>query len=169
MKKGYAFVEIVTVIMVMVLISLPVARLVRITHRDIPRSYRAIQANTTVMNILKSIKDDVNTAEEFPKSHGDYTANERSLLITTANNVICYQFEEDKIIRLTLSKIDSEIIDTASWPTQNAIIKWQHLQQNKLEGLEIQTYIEHRLGSVVEKKMANSHLYFVGTDEGYSQ
>ena len=164
-----ALVEIMTVIMVMVLISVPVAHLTRITHRDIPRSYRAIQANTTVMNILKSIKQDVTAAEDFPKSHGDYTANEQFLLITTANNVICYQFEEDKIIRLTLSKTDTKIIDTVNWPAQNAIIKWRHLQHNKLEGLEIQTYIEHRLGSVVEKKMANSHLYFVGTDEGYSQ
>lgn len=164
MRKGFFLVEMIVVIAVIFVVSLPLARLTTITLRDIPKSYRMIESNSSVLNALKQIQKDVNMAKGFPKSFESYTTDDQNLLIELDDSTICYQLKDEKIIKLILANTktadDEEI---ASWLVPYAKIVWQVLrQENKGYAVEVKTYLEHKSGKNVAKKMANSHLYFRG-------
>jgi type II secretory pathway component PulJ len=160
-RKGYTIVEMLVVIGTFFFLSVPIASLHIITLRDIPRAYNMIQTNTTILNALKYIKKDVNTATGFPSSCDQYQLNDQTLLIQTNQDVIVYQFKEDQIIRL---KCDNDPVkspkDTIIWPTPKAKIQWHLRNQNNLHALEIKTHIEHKSGRAIDKKMKNSYLFF---------
>ncbi len=164
MRKGYLIIEMLVVISIVILISIPLARLTTITIRDIPQSYRTIKANTSILNALKYLRKDVNAAKRFPKSFDTYTAGEEAILIELADAVICYELKEDEIKRCKLSKTDEGTPDDIiGWPCPNAKFKWRLWKKDGAGyAVEIKTYIERKRGRVIEKKMANSHLYFVG-------
>ncbi|MHC4264583.1 MAG: PulJ/GspJ family protein [Planctomycetota bacterium] len=158
-RKGYSLVELLVVISIITFLSIPIAHLNIITLRDIPRSYKMIQTNTTILNALNYIKRDVNTATSFPTSHGQYKHNDQTLLIQTDQEVIIYQFKEDQIIRLKCK--DNHVSnDTIVWSTPRAKIQWKLWQKDNLRALEIRTYIEHESGEAINKKLKNIHLFF---------
>jgi hypothetical protein len=142
------------------------AYLIRSTLAELPYSYKAIQTNASVLNVLKYLKQDVNNGEGFPELYGDYSADENTLLIETADGIVCYEFKEDKTTRCLLAKTDAKIIDRTEWVTKKVKIQWKLRQKDNLNALEIQTHLEHEIGNVTEKKMANSYLYFVGANKG---
>jgi prepilin-type N-terminal cleavage/methylation domain-containing protein len=164
MRKGFSIVEVLVVLGIISIISIPLARLSTTTFRDIPRSYRMIQANTSMLSTLKQMHKDINAAKDLPKSSGKYTTNNEVLLIELADGMICYQLKDDEIVRRKLTQIQKDNQqDIMSWPVPHAKIKWQVRRgNNKGYGVEIKTYIEQRSGDRLEKKMANSYLYFVG-------
>ncbi|MFC1738113.1 Tfp pilus assembly protein FimT/FimU [Planctomycetota bacterium] len=164
MRKGFSIIEMLVVISLIMLISIPLARLSTITIRDIPQSYRIINANTSILNALKYLREDVNAAKSFPKSFDTYTAGEEAILIELADAIICYELKENEIKRCKLSKTNEGAPDDIiGWPCLNAKIKWRLWKKNGAGyAVEIKTYIERKRGRVIEKKMANSHLYFVG-------
>jgi len=164
MRKGFSLVELLIVLIVISIVSVPLARLSTATLRDIPRTYRMIESNTNVLNALKQIHQDVNAAKGFPKSFNAYIASSETLLIELANEVICYQLKDGKIFRRKLTgtwEINSE--DVEVWLVPHAKVEWQVWRKNgKGYAVEVKTYIEQKSGEHLEKKMANSHLYFVG-------
>jgi len=162
MRKAYSTIELLVVMVVFSMLSIPLARLSIITLRDIPESYRMIESNTSVLNVLKYIQKDVNSAKAFPKSFKTFSANEQSLLIELAEAVICYQFEEDRILRRTIAN-NQKGDEVISWPVPKAKIEWKLLEKNGIGvAVEVKTYIERIRNYKLEKKMANSHLYFAG-------
>jgi len=123
-----------------------------------------IESNSSVLNALKQIQKDVNMAKGFPKSFESYTTDDQNLLIELDDSTICYQSKDEKIIKLILANTktadDEEI---ASWLVPYAKIEWRiHRKNNKGYAVEVKTYLEHKSGKNVAKKMANSHLYFRG-------
>jgi type II secretory pathway pseudopilin PulG len=164
MRKGFFLVELVVVIAVITLVSVPLARLSTATFRDIPRSYRAINSNTSILNALKQIQKDVNAAKGFPKSFGAYTANNETLLIKLTDNIICYQLKDSQILKLKLANTNAgNAEEITRWPVPKAKVEWQVWRKNnKGYAVEVRTCIEQKSGDRLEKKMANSHLYFVG-------
>ena len=165
MRKAFTLIEVLVVLVVISIISIPLARLSTITLRDIPESYRMIGSNTSVLNALKRIHKDINLAKGFPRSFESYSANNENLLIELPTGVICYQLKEQKIIRRTLSITppggDHE---STSWPVPKAEIKWQVWRRNGTGyAVEVKTSILRKRGKHLDKKMANSHLYFAGS------
>ena len=84
------------------------------------------------------------------------------------DEVICYRRRDDKLIRYKLNKSDTSAAEaTATWLVPNAKIKWNiHRIKDEKDVLEVQHYIEHRIGGRLEKKLANSHLYFMAAYNG---
>ena len=114
--------------------------------------------------MLKQLRRDTNIAKSFPTSVEGYTANDETLLIELANETICYQLKDGRVFRRTLanSKTGSEE-NITRWPVRQAKIKWSVWQKGPASyAVEAKTCIERKRGDVVEKKMANSHLYFTG-------
>ena len=164
MRKGFSLVELLLVLAVISIVSVPLAGLSTTTLRDIPRAYKMIESNTSILNALKQIHKDVNVAKGFPKSFDGFTANSDTLLIELANSTICYQLKDGEIVRQTLADTkvehDEKIIN---WAVPQGKVKWRVWQKNgKDYAVEVKTYIEQKSGEHLEKKMANSHLYFVG-------
>jgi type II secretory pathway component PulJ len=158
MRKGITLIELLVIIIIFVLISMPLARLNLITLRDVPRAYKTVQTNTTILNALQHIKKDINAATAFPSLHGQHKLNNKKLLIKTESEVIAYQFTENQITRSSLG--NDKPLETIIWPTPRAKIHWKLWQQDNLHALEIKTHIEHKSGSTTEKKLKNTHLFF---------
>ena len=164
MRKGFSLVELLVVLAVISIVSVPLAGLSTTTLRDIPRAYKMIESNTSILNALKQIRKDVNVAKGFPKSFNGFTTNGDTLLIERANGTICYQLKDGEIVRQTLTDTkvgrNEKIIN---WAVPQGKVKWRVWQKNgKGYAVEVKTYIEQKSGEHLEKKMANSHLYFVG-------
>ncbi len=149
--------------MVLPIAMLLTARLTTTTLRDIPNSYRIIQTNTSVLNMLEHIRRDVASAKALPESFGQYSTNDRMLLIESAEGTIGYQLKDDKIIRLKLTNAHPSVDkDTIVWSLPKAKVQWRlHQKGGDAFAVEVETYIEHKIEGRLEKKMANSHLYFV--------
>jgi hypothetical protein len=162
MRKGFTLIEMIVIITVFPLVLITVDKLFKSLAGDIPRSCRVPQENALVMNMLEKLQKDVDLAKGLPESSGGYTAGEKLLLIEQADGVICYKIEDARILRYNLKDIDNKNEQTA-WPLLNAEIQWQVRKINATgSAVEIKTRINYKIDNRTEKKLANSHLYFVG-------
>jgi len=164
MRKGFALVEILVVVFLLSIVSVCLAGLFTALIMDIPRSYQVIQENTSVLDMLRQMQKDIDGAKELPESFGEYVTDDKHLLIESADAVFCYQLKDDEVLRrrLTVAQGDSTE-DTAVWSVPHARVEWQVWKKNgKGYAVEVRTHIEHKVRGHLEKKMANSHLCFVG-------
>jgi hypothetical protein len=164
MRRGFTIMEMLTVGVVLAMFSIGFAPLFLMLVRDIPTFHRMIQANTSVLNMLQRMREDVDGAEELPASFAGHVAGERLLLVELAGGVACYQLEDGRVLRyeLTAGGARSEGITTV-WPVPRAHVEWRVWRKNgKGYAVEVSTYIEYNVGRDRQEKMANSHVYFVG-------
>ena len=163
MRKGFSLLEMMVIIAVIALLSIPLARLSTTTIRDIPRLPRIIQANTSLLNALKQIQRDINVAKGFPDSFGTFSADNGTLLIELEDSTICYQLKNGQLLRQTLANAEPATEDKImKWPVPHGKIRWRLWQKNgKSYAVEIKTYIEQKTAGRLQKKLANSYVYFV--------
>jgi len=164
MRKGTSLIELLAALFVIGVLSLPFAHLTTTTLRDVPRSYRAANVNTTVLNSLEQIRLDVNRSVALPDFHGGLTSNDRTLLLQLPDGLIRYELDDDKITRYVL--VDSQQgtwQEEMRWSVPRAVINWQVLRDDgRAYAVELHKHIAMRTGGVIEKKFANSYVFFVG-------
>ena len=163
MRRGYTLTELLVAMVLISAISIILSRLLITVIQDIPRLYRMVQENTSVLNMLEQMHDDIDTAKGLPESFGEYVTDEEMLLIESPNGIVCYQLKDGKVLRRRLPAAQERgEEDTKVWPAPNAKIEWQ-VRRNDFGGLvEIKTCIERDVGGRSEEKMANSYLFFAG-------
>jgi len=179
MRKGFTLVELLVVITVLPFVMLVLDGLFSTLIRDIPRSYRVMQENTSLLSMLEQMQQDIDKAKGLPESFDEYTTSNKLLLIELAEGMICYQLKDEKVSRYS-TRINPPTagfdrnpalpgqesrIETV-WSVPHAKVEWQVWRKDGGGyAVEVQTRIEHKVGGHWEKKMANSHLYFVGEFE----
>jgi len=164
MRKGYLLVELLTVITILAILGGTFVTLSGKIIFGIGRSYRLIQANTSMLNMLGQLRSDVNGGRGFAESFGKYRAGEETLLIESEAGVICYQLKEDEVARYGPADVEGVDEEVTIWPIRNGKVKWQVWHKgNDGYAMEVQSYIEYKTSGHLQKKMANSHLYFVGS------
>lgn len=164
MRKGTSLIEMLAVISIVAVLLVPFAQLTAMTFRDIPRSYRTANVNTSLLSALQQMRRDINRAVEFPGSYGGPSSDSRTLLIQLPDGLICYGFDGDKISRYVLVNAQERIRQEGmEWSVPKAVISWRLLQNgDKTFAVELQKYIVHRSGDVIDRKLANSYVFFVG-------
>jgi prepilin-type N-terminal cleavage/methylation domain-containing protein len=164
MRKGFTLVEVLVVLAVLPFLMIVFGGLFNTLIKDIPRSHRVVQENTSLLSMLDRIQKDIDKAKGLPESFGEYTAGDKLLLIELAEGMICYQLKDDKVLRHKLTdNQQSNALEQTVWSVPHAKVEWQVRRKNGGGyALEVQTHIEHIVQGHLEKKMANSHLYFVG-------
>ncbi|MFH1884078.1 MAG: prepilin-type N-terminal cleavage/methylation domain-containing protein [Planctomycetota bacterium] len=100
MRKGFTLVEVLIVIVVLPFMMLVLNDLFRTLIKDIPRSYRVVQENTSLLSMLEQMQKDIDKAKGLPESFGEYTTGDKLLLIELAEGMICYQLKDEKVLRL---------------------------------------------------------------------
>jgi prepilin-type N-terminal cleavage/methylation domain-containing protein len=176
MRKGFSLIEMLAVLVVLPIIMVALAGLFNPVITDIPRSYRVIQTNTTLLNMLEQMRNDINTAKSLPESFSQYSANDELLLIETSDGVISYMVMDDKVLRgkiddlrLLIDNCKSEIESRKLkiervWSVPHAKVEWRVWKEDgKGYAVQVKTHIEYNIGGHLERKMANSHLFFIGT------
>ncbi|MBA7477336.1 hypothetical protein ES707_12745 [subsurface metagenome] len=168
MRKGFTLVEILVVIIVLPFVMLVFDGLFSTLIRDIPRSYRVVQENTSLLSMLEQMQQDIDKAKGLPESFDEYTTSNKLLLIELTEGMICYQLKDDKARTVRRSSLASRVTGDESritvWSIPHAKVEWQVWRKDRSGyAVEVKTHIEHKIGGNWEKKMANSHLYFVST------
>ena len=178
MRKGFTYVEVLIVVIVLPFMMLVLDDLFRTLIKDIPRSYQVVQENTSLLSMLEQMQKDIDKAKGLPESFGEYTTGDKLLLIELAEGMICYQLKDEKVLRHKLTdNQQSNSLGQTVWSIPHAKVEWQVWRKDRggpptagfdrnpalLGAVEVKTHIEHKIrGEHWEKKMANSHLYFVG-------
>jgi hypothetical protein len=94
--------ELLVVVTVLPFMMVAVSGVYATFIRDIPRTTRVLQENTTVLNLVGQMRRDVDAAIGLPEQFESQHAGERTLLIEQPGRVICYQIEDGRIVRTVL-------------------------------------------------------------------
>jgi len=178
MRKGFTLIEVLVVVIVLPFMMLVLNDLFRTLIKDIPRSYQVVQENASLLSMLEQMQKDIDKAKGLPESFDEYTTGDKLLLIELAEGMICYQLKDEKVLRHKLTdNQQSNSLGQTVWSVPHAKVEWQVWRKDRggsptagfdrnpalLGAVEVKTHIEHKIrGEHWEKKMANSHLYFVG-------
>jgi len=164
MRKGFSLVELLVVIFIIPVVLVTLDGLFSAVISDIPRSYRVAQENTTVLNMLEQMQQDIDKAKSLPDSFDGHTASDELLLIGLTDAVVCYQLKDGQVLRHRLTHTqENDIEETRVWSLPHAKVQWRLWRKdNSGYAVEVKTHIEHNPRGHLEKKMANSHLYFAG-------
>lgn len=156
--------ELLVAMTIFSIVSIVASKLFTTIISDIPRSYRIVQENTSVLNMLEQMREDVDLAKGLPKSFAEFKTDKDLLLIELPNGIVCYQLKDGRVLRRRLPIAQEHYEeDTKVWSVPNAKIEWQ-VRRNNGAGyaVEVKTHIEHNVRGLAEEKMAASHLYFAG-------
>jgi len=157
MRKAFSIVECLTVIAVIAVISIPLSRLFKVMIYDIPKSCKLVESNTSILDVLKYIRKDINSAKGFPQSFQEYSTDANSLLIERQGSVICYLLRGEKISRIVINDANEKI----TWQIPNGKIEWQVWRKNGVGyAVEVKKCVELKSYNRVDKKMENSYVYF---------
>jgi prepilin-type N-terminal cleavage/methylation domain-containing protein len=164
MRRGHSLVELLVAMSIFAIVSIVVSKLFITIISDIPRSYRIVQENTSVLNMIEQMHKDVDLAKGLPESFAEYTTDKNLLLIELPDGIVCYQLKDGKVLRRSLPAArENYEEDTKVWSVPNAKIEWQVLRNNSVGyAVEVKTHIEHNVRARSEEKMAGSYLYFAG-------
>jgi len=159
MRKGYTLLEMLFVLICFPLALLFLDGLFVTLLRDVPRASRVVSENTTLLNALERMQDDVEKAKALPNSYDKYTAGDKVVLIELVDETICYELTDGKILRHRLGKPQAPTV----WAVPNAQIKWRvRRREDTGYAVEVKTHIRYEIPKELKEKMANSHLYFLG-------
>ena len=133
---------------------------------DVPRAHRDFQANTSVQNMIRRLRRDVESGRRLLQYEGDSRAGGDLLLIESDKGVISYEFDGDQVVR-TLAVDDPNVPGESIWSVPHARIDWDVWRQNNAGyALEVRTAIERTVLGRPEIKLRNSHLFFAGIAVG---
>ena len=164
MRKGFTIIEVLTVVIVLPFLIIVLDGLFRTLINDIPRSHQLVQVKTSLLNMLEKMQQDIDKAKGLPETYNEYTAGDKMLLIDSPEGMICYQLKDDKVFRHNFTEMQkTNVAETKYWSVPHAKVQWKVWRKDTSGyAVEVRTHIEHKVRNHLEKKMANSHLYFVG-------
>ncbi len=163
MRKGYTLIEMFVIVIVTPFVFFIFDGLFRTLVSDIPWSWRIAQENTTMLNMLDHLQQDIDAAKELPESFGTFTANDNLLLVELPNAVLCYQLKDGKVLRCRFTDTGASTPeDEKVWSLPNATIAWHGwIKDGRRYAVETNAYVERSVRGQWKKKMAHSRLYFV--------
>jgi prepilin-type N-terminal cleavage/methylation domain-containing protein len=172
MRKAFTLVELLVVMVVFVSVSVAFAGLFTTVITDIPKSYRVVQENTSLLSMLGQMRKDIDVAKGLPESFAGYTTDDGMLLIELPDGMICYQLKNvegarkmrTQVLRRRLTDAEEDGGEDAKvWSVPHAQVEWQLIRgDDKAYAVEVRSHIEYEVRGHRQKKMANSYLYVVG-------
>jgi prepilin-type N-terminal cleavage/methylation domain-containing protein len=164
MRNGFTLVEMLAVIIVVTFAFFAFNVIFKDAVVDVPRSTRVVDENTTLLSMMSRMQRDIDSAKGLPESSAGQAASDKLLLLEMADGTICYQLEDDGVIRRKLMNAELDVADQdRTWLLPNSEIEWRIWRKDGIGyAVEVKTHIRYKLREKMEKKMANSHLYFAG-------
>jgi prepilin-type N-terminal cleavage/methylation domain-containing protein len=164
MRNGFTLVEMLAVIIVVTFAFFAFNVIFKDAVVDVPRSTRVVDENTTLLSMMSRMQRDIDSAKGLPEPSAGQVASDKLLLLEMADGTICYQLEDDGVIRHKLMNAELNVADQArTWLLPNSKIEWRIWRKDGIGyAVEVKTHIRYKLREKMEKKMANSHLYFAG-------
>ena len=171
MRKGTTLIEVLAVITILATLSVGLTALFRTLLIEIPRAERLTAVNVTVANMLDQMRKDVDAAGSLPDAFGQSSSGEKLLLIRLPAGVICYQLDQDEVTRRWLGggKPPADRARSA-WEVPGAEIRWRLWRKaGKAYAVEVRTHLRGATQAGLQGKLANSHVYFLGSLPGHGE
>ncbi len=150
MRRGYTLTELLVLLAIMAVIALPISRLTNVVLWDIPHSLKLVECNTSILNAMQAINQDINSAIALTKTE------DNKLVIEQSGKTVNYIFQDGKIIR-------SSGEEESQWDIKVGKIDWNIWQKDgKGYAVEISKYVEAVRYNGIDKKMENSYVFFAG-------
>ena len=163
MRKAFTLIEVLVMITILPFVMIVISGIFTTFIRDIPRDTRLLQQNTTVLDALRRVRNDMDRATRLPESVGARHNNEHTLLIELPDHVVCYELQDGAMTRTVLDQDgqpDPEV--RTVWKFPQAVISWQTWKQDERAwAVELRTHLRQRVDGRLRDKLANSHVYFV--------
>ncbi len=132
----------------------------------VPRAHRDFQANTSVHDMIRRLRRDVESGRSLLQYAGDERVGGDVLLIESGEGVISYEFDKGRVVR-SLAVADSNMLGESIWSVPHARIDWDVWRRNDAGyALEVHTAIERTVLGRLEIKLSNSHVFFAGIAVG---
>lgn len=130
---------------------------------DVPRAREVVEANCAVRRMLDRLRADVATARSLPAEAGKWKAGPKRILIDTPGGLVCYELDGKTVTRRVGAPADpDEEPGEIVWRTPRARIGWRLRRAGgRLVGIEVHTAIEHQTSAGTQRKLANSHVFFL--------
>jgi type II secretory pathway component PulJ len=159
MRKGYLLVEIIVSLSVLVLVSVTLERFFRTFAYELPRDSRLVQESCVLNNAVSRMRADVSSAKIVSEQVGG--SNETAaMIIQLPDEMVRYEFEDGRIIRQRVGAVR----DSIAWSLPHGRVEWRVWRRDKTGyAVEVMTYIEDKDLGHIQRKMANSYLFFAGT------
>ena len=161
-RKAFTLIEMLVVIAVLPVAMFALSRIFATFIQDIPRMTRVVERNTTVLDMVQQLREDMDRAVALPNVFQDKRGNNRTLLIEFAESVVCYELQEGRAVRSVLGDSQAEGRQSRTWAFPESVVTWSRWQENETAyAVEIRTHVKRKVGSQVKAKLANSHVLFV--------
>ena len=160
MKKGYLLIEVLVMLSVIAMTLLIIAGQFRVLAIDVPRAYRDFQSNTSILDMLNKLRNDIEAAQDLSQAADASQDGVETLSIDSVDSKIRYTFENNKVTKTELTDDGYQMVE--SWSVPRAVINielWQN--DGKTYALEISTAVRRKVWDHWENRLKNSHVFFV--------
>ena len=155
-RAAFTLIELLVMLAALIVITGLAAKANRQWLGNTSRMHRDFQTNTTLQDMLRMLRKDIESSDRLQKR------SESLLHIDSAGDIISYKFNDAQIFRAVNIHDPNESADDV-WSVPHANINWNvYAQDDKGYALEVSTSIERVVLDRKEKKLRNSHVFFVG-------
>lgn len=163
-RKGYLLNELLVMFPVMLVVMLLCAKSFRVTIVDVPQMYRDFQVNVSISHMLRRLQNDIETSESLTDNAGNVKLEDETLLIESSDGMISYSLGDGKVRKDKILSGENVVIQNVEiWSVPRANINWKIWKKSgKAHAVEVTTSIERKVLGHWQKKLKNSHVYFVG-------
>ena len=159
MRKAFSLIEMLVVIMVLPFATIALSRVFATFIRDVPRMTKVVERNTTVLDMVRQLRQDMDHAVALPDTFETYESDDRSLLVELPNETIQYRMQQGGMVRTVLG---GEAPSERTWSFPEAVVAWSRWEQDERPyAVEIRTLVRQRIGTKLKDKMVNAHVLFV--------
>ena len=164
MRKAFTLVEMVVVLAVLPFVTIALSRIFATFIRDVPRMTRVVERNTTVLDMVRQLRDDMDRAVALPDAIEGRHSDDRTLLVGLPHRVVCYRLGQGRAVRSVLPQDgQAEAQDEHTWTFPDAVVTWSRWKQDETAyAVELHTLVKQRIGSQLKDKLPNSYVLFVG-------
>ncbi len=158
-RAAFTLIELLVMLAALVVITGLAAKANRQWLGNTSRMHRDFQTNTTLQDMLRMLRKDIESSKGLSKR------SEYLLHIDSAGDIISYKFNGAQIFRAVNIPDPNESADDV-WSVPHANINWNvYAQDDKGYALEVSTSIERVVLDRKERKLRNSHVFFVGVGD----
>lgn len=165
-RRAMTLMEMLVVLAVLVVMLTLFTKSFNRLMGGVPRAHRDFEANTSVQDMIRRLRRDVESGRSLLQYAGDERVGGDLLLIESGEGVISYEFDSDRVVR-SLAVDDPNMPGESIWSVPHARIDWDVWRRNNAGyALEVRTAIERTVLDRPEIKLRNSHLFFAGIAVG---
>jgi prepilin-type N-terminal cleavage/methylation domain-containing protein len=163
LRRAFTLIEMLYVVTVLPFLMVAVSGVYVTFIRDIPRTTRLLQQNTTVLDLLGQIARDMDRATGLPQQLEGQTAGPHTLLIEQRGRVVRYQFEKGRVVRtLGAGPVTAVADEERLWRVPDAVITWRPwVRDGRTYALEVHTHLQERVDGMVRPMLAGARVFFV--------